>query len=45
VVGSFFSRLPPAIVMVLVGGGAGGVVGVSIGICIGIPYVWGGRDG
>jgi hypothetical protein len=26
-------------------GGEGGMVGVSTGICIGMPLVWGGRDG
>jgi hypothetical protein len=31
--GSFFFRLPPAAMMVLVIGGEGGVVGTSIGIC------------
>jgi hypothetical protein len=44
-VGSFFFHLPPAAVVVLVSGVEGGVVGVSTGICIGIPYVWGGMDG
>jgi hypothetical protein len=45
VVGSFFFRLPPAIAVVLVIGGEGGVARVSTGICIGIPSDWGGRDG
>jgi hypothetical protein len=31
--------------MALESGGEGGVVGVSIGIYIKIPYVCGGRDG
>jgi hypothetical protein len=44
-VGSFFFRLPPAVAGVLVSGGVGEMVGVSIGIFIGIPYVLGGRDG
>jgi hypothetical protein len=43
--GSFFFHLPPTATMVLVTGGVGGVVGVSMGICIEIPSVWGGRDG
>jgi hypothetical protein len=45
VVGSFFFRLPLAVAGVLVSGGVGGMVGVSIGICIEIPSIWGGRDG
>jgi hypothetical protein len=44
-VGSFFFRLPPAIAGVLTSGGVGGTVGVSMGICIKIPSIWGGRDG
>jgi hypothetical protein len=44
-VGSFFFRLPPAIARVLVSGSVGGMVGVSMGICIEIPSIWGGRDG
>jgi hypothetical protein len=43
-VGSFFFLLPPAVAVVLVSGGEGGVVGVSIGICIGIPSCLG-REG
>jgi hypothetical protein len=39
------SCLPPAVVVVLASGGEGGAVGVSTGICIGIPLDWGGRDG
>jgi hypothetical protein len=39
-VGSLLFLLPPAIA-----GGAVSVVGVSMGIIIGIPSVWGGRDG
>jgi hypothetical protein len=45
VTGSFFFHMSPAIAVVLVSEGVGGVVGVSMGICIGIPFVWGGRDG
>jgi hypothetical protein len=44
-VGYLFFCLPQAMVRVLESGGEGGAVGVSIGICIGIPSVWGGRDG
>jgi hypothetical protein len=44
-VGSFFFRLPPTMVGRLVSGGVGGMVGVSMGICITIPSIWGGRDG
>jgi hypothetical protein len=43
--GPFFFLLPPIVVVVLVSGGEGGVVGVRIGICIGIPSILGGRDG
>ena len=43
--GSFFFLLPLAVVGGLVGRGVGGMVGVSMGIYIGIPSVWGGRDG
>ena len=42
VVGFFFFLLPPAIAGGLV---SGGVVGVSMGIVMGIPYFLGGRDG
>jgi uncharacterized membrane protein YedE/YeeE len=45
VVGSFFFRLPPFVARGLVSGGVGGMVGVSMGICIQIPFVWGERDG
>jgi hypothetical protein len=44
-VGSFFFRLPPAVVGRVMSGGVEGMVGVSMGIVIGIPFVWGGRDG
>jgi hypothetical protein len=44
-VGSFFFYLPLAMVVVLASGGEGGSVGVRTGIFIGIPSVWGGRDG
>jgi hypothetical protein len=44
-VGSFFFLLPPTVAVVLASGGEGGAVGVRTGICIGIPSVWGGRDG
>jgi hypothetical protein len=43
-VGSLIFCLPPTVAVVLVSGGVGGVVGVSIGIYIEIPFVWGGRD-
>jgi hypothetical protein len=43
--GSFFFCLPPAIAGVITSEGVGEMVGVSMGICIGIPFVWGGRDG
>jgi hypothetical protein len=39
------SVCPQAVAGVLVSGGVGGMVGVSIGICIRIPSIWGGRDG
>jgi hypothetical protein len=39
VVGSFFFHLPPAVVGRLVSGGVGGIVGMSMGICIGIPSI------
>ena len=42
-VDSFFFLLPPAVVGGLVIGGVEGMVGVSMGIVIGIPSVWG-RD-
>jgi hypothetical protein len=44
-VGSFFCHLPLSIVGGLVSGGVGGMVEVSMGICIRIPCIWGGRDG
>jgi hypothetical protein len=44
-VGSFFFRLPPTVVGRLASGGVEGMVGVSMEIVIGIPSVWGGRDG
>jgi hypothetical protein len=44
-VGSFFFLLPPAVAGGLVIGGVEGMVGVSMGIVIGIPSIWGGRDG
>ena len=43
--GSFFFHLPLAVARRLVSGGVEGMVGVSMGIVIGIPSVWGGRDG
>jgi hypothetical protein len=45
VVGSLFSLLPQAVVGGLVSGGVEGMVGVSMGIVMEIPSVWGGRDG
>ena len=45
VAGSFFFRLPLAVAGVLVSGSVGGMVGVSMGIYIGVPSIWGGRDG
>ena len=45
VVGSFFFCLPLAVEGSLVSGGVEGMVGVSMGIVIGIPSIWGGRDG
>ena len=44
-VGSFFFLLPPAMARRVVSGGVQGMVGVSMGIIIGIPSIWGGRDG
>jgi hypothetical protein len=44
-VGSFFFLLPQTAVVVLASGGEGGVVRVSIRVYIGIPLIWGGRDG
>jgi hypothetical protein len=41
VVSSFFFCLPPVVAGGLV---SGGVVGVRMGIIMGIPYFWGGRD-
>jgi hypothetical protein len=43
-VGSFFFYLPSVVEGGVVSGGVGGMVGVSMGIFIGIPSVWGGRD-
>jgi hypothetical protein len=43
--GSFFFLLPPAVAGGLVIGCGEGMVGVSMGIVIGIPSVWGGRGG
>jgi hypothetical protein len=43
--GSFFFLLPPAMAGGVVSRGVEGMVGVSMGIVIGIPSVWGGRDG
>jgi hypothetical protein len=43
--GSFFFHLPPTVVGRVVSGGVAGMVGVSMGIVIGIPFIWGGRDG
>jgi hypothetical protein len=40
-VGSFFFLLPPTMVGGLVSGGVEGMVGVSMGIVIGIPSIWG----
>jgi hypothetical protein len=40
--GSFFFLLPPVVAGGLV---SGGLVGVSMGIDMGIPYFWWGRDG
>jgi hypothetical protein len=45
VVGSLFFRLPPTMAGKLVLGGVEGMVRVSMGIVIGIPSIWGGRDG
>jgi hypothetical protein len=44
-VGSFFIRLPSAVAGRVVSGGVEGMVGVSMGIVIGIPSIWVGRDG
>jgi hypothetical protein len=44
-VGSFFFHLPLSVAGGLVSGGVGGMVGVSMGICISMPSIWGGRDG
>ena len=44
-VGSFFFLLPPTVVGRVVSAGGEGIVGVSMGIVIGIPSIWGGRDG
>ena len=44
-VGSFFFLLPPAVAGRLVSGGVEVMVGVSMGIVIGIPSIWGGWDG
>ena len=44
-VGSFFFFLPLAVAGRVVSGGVQGMVGVSMGIVIGIPSIWGGRDG
>ena len=42
VVGSFFFLLPPVVAGGVV---SGGVVGVRMGIVMGIPSLWGRRDG
>ena len=39
--GSLFFLLPPAVVGRVVSGGVEGMVGVSMGIIIGIPSIWG----
>jgi hypothetical protein len=44
-VGSFFFLLPPVVAGRVVSGGVEGMVGVSMGIVIEIPSIWGGRDG
>jgi hypothetical protein len=44
-VGSFFFHLLLVVARRLVSGGVEGMVGVSMGIVIGIPFVWGRRDG
>jgi hypothetical protein len=44
-VGSFFFLLPPVVARGLVIGSVEGMVGVSMGIAIGIPSIWKGRDG
>ena len=43
--GSFFFLRSPAVVGGLVIGCGEGMVGVSMGIVIGIPSIWGGRGG
>jgi hypothetical protein len=43
--GAFFFLLPLAVAGGLVIGGVEGMVGVSMGIIIGIPSIWRGRDG
>jgi hypothetical protein len=44
-IGSFFFLRPPAVARGLVIGCGEGMVGVSMGIVIGIPSIWGGRGG
>jgi hypothetical protein len=44
-VGSLLFLHPPTVVVAPASGGRGGAMGVKTGICIGIPFVWGGRDG
>jgi hypothetical protein len=44
-VDSFFFPLPLAVAGRLVSGGVEGMMGVSMGIVIGIPSIWGGKDG
>ena len=43
--GSFFFLLPPVVERGLVIGCGEDMVGVSMGIVIGIPSIWGGRGG